>query len=57
MGYITTWRMRNARELLLQRSLGVKEVATRVGYSSAASFSRAYKRFYGDTPRAPAKSS
>jgi AraC-like DNA-binding protein/mannose-6-phosphate isomerase-like protein (cupin superfamily) len=56
MGYITTWRMRNARELLLHGSLGIKEVAERTGYSSAASFSRAYKRFFGDTPRAPAKS-
>lgn len=55
MSYITTWRMRNARELLIQGDLGVKEIASRVGYSSAASFSRAYKRFFGDSPGAAAK--
>jgi transcriptional regulator GlxA family with amidase domain len=51
IGYLTTCRMRNARELLQHNSLGIKEVAERVGYSSAASFSRAYKRFFGETPR------
>lgn len=55
MNYIKTWRMRSARELLTHGSLGVKEVAQRVGYSSAASFSRAYKQFFGDSPRAPTK--
>lgn len=52
MTYVKTWRMRNARELLMRRDLGIKEVAERVGYSSAASFSRAYKAFFGDTPPA-----
>ncbi|MGB5364822.1 MAG: AraC family transcriptional regulator [Polyangiales bacterium] len=55
MAYITAWRMRSARELLMHSKLGVKEVAARVGYASAASFSRAYKRFFGDPPRAPTK--
>lgn len=56
MRYITAWRMRNARELLMHGHMGIKEVAERTGYSSAASFSRAYKGFFGDSPRASARS-
>jgi AraC-like DNA-binding protein len=37
---------------LLERGLPVDDVATRVGYSDASAFSRAFKRWTGSTPRA-----
>lgn len=52
MSYITSWRMQKARGLLLHQNVPIKDVAERVGYSSTASFSRAYKRVFGDTPGA-----
>jgi AraC-like DNA-binding protein len=50
MSYVTTWRMQKARGLLMYRDVPIKEVAEQVGYSSTASFSRAYKRVFGATP-------
>ena len=50
MSYVTTWRMQKARGLLMYRNVPIKEVAEQVGYSSTASFSRAYKRVFGATP-------
>ncbi len=58
MGYVTRWRMYLAADLLGTDRLTVAQVATRLGYSSEAAFSRAFKRHTGTNPgevrRAPA---
>ena len=48
--YLTGCRMQQACELLIESDLGVKEVASRVGYESASSFSNAFKRLIGTSP-------
>jgi transcriptional regulator GlxA family with amidase domain len=50
MQYLLAWRMAVARDLLRGRDLGVAEVAGRVGYSSASTFSSAFKRHDGEPP-------
>jgi AraC-like DNA-binding protein len=48
--YLATWRMSLARHLLGRQRLTVSEVATRLGYDSEPSFSRAFKRVVGVPP-------
>jgi len=49
--YIEDIRIKHACELLQQESdMDIKEIATRVGYSSDASFRRAFKRSMGTVP-------
>jgi AraC-like DNA-binding protein len=55
MEYVTRHRMRVATQLLRQRGLAPTEVAPRVGYGSAAAFSRAFKRVVGVPPSAIAR--
>ena len=50
--YLTDWRMQNARRLLATSSLSLQQIASRVGYDSAASFSRAFKKAIGSPPGA-----
>jgi AraC-like DNA-binding protein len=51
MRYLTQWRMQLAADLLrTQPTLGIAEVAGRVGYESEAAFSRAFKRCFGAAP-------
>lgn len=50
MTWITDLRMRLASNLLRDRTVGVKEVATKAGYASATSFSTAFKRWAGHAP-------
>lgn len=50
MQYLTTWRMIKATELLRESHLGLKDMATLVGYDSEVSFSRAFKRWAGVAP-------
>jgi len=52
MRYLSNWRMLMARELLRDRSVSVAEVAGQVGYRSEFSFSKAFKRHYGQGPSA-----
>lgn len=49
MDYLTRWRMTIARELLA-KGKPVKVVAGRVGYDSAAAFSRVFSRVTGEAP-------
>lgn len=49
-GYLTTWRMRLAAQLLRSTSLSLAEVAARVGYESEFSFSRAFRRAWDEAP-------
>ncbi len=50
MQYLTTWRMVKATELLRESQLGLRSVATRVGYKSEISFSKAFKQWSGIAP-------
>ncbi len=50
MAYLLSWRMALAKNLLRRGDGGVKEVAERVGYGSASSFSVAFTRFVGVPP-------
>jgi AraC-like DNA-binding protein len=52
MQYLTRWRMHRAAHHLRTGSLGVHEVAERVGYESSATFSKAFKRYIGAAPGA-----
>jgi AraC-like DNA-binding protein len=50
MQYLLGWRMAMAKNMLRRKEGGVAEVAERVGYSSASSFSVAFTRYVGLPP-------
>jgi AraC-like DNA-binding protein len=50
MEYLVGWRMALAKDMLRQQDLGVAEVAERVGYGSASTFSTAFSRHVGQPP-------
>lgn len=50
MEYLLAWRMEIAKELLRREGLAVTQVAERVGYGSASSFSAAFSRHLGQSP-------
>jgi AraC-like DNA-binding protein len=50
MEYLLAWRMAVARDLLRRHDHGIAEVAERVGYSSASTFSTAFSRHVGQPP-------
>ena len=52
MHYLTVWRMQLARQFLAEGALGIADIAERVGFESAAAFSKAFKRTTGATPGA-----
>ena len=51
MEYLLAWRMAVAKDLLRREELGLSEVAERVGYASASTFSTAFSRHVGQAPR------
>ena len=50
MEYLLAWRMARAKDLLRREELGIAEVAERVGYGSASTFSTAFSRHVGQAP-------
>jgi AraC-like DNA-binding protein len=48
--YLTQWRMQLATKRLADRSVKISVVASEVGYESEAAFSRAFKKFVGQSP-------
>jgi AraC-like DNA-binding protein len=50
MQYLTQWRMQLAARRLSDRSVSVAAVGYEVGYQSEAAFSRAFKKFVGQSP-------
>lgn len=50
MEYLLGWRMAIAKDLLRQQDISLAEVAERVGYSSASTFSTAFSRHVGQPP-------
>jgi AraC-like DNA-binding protein len=50
MEYLLAWRMALAKDLLRRNAGGVAEIAERVGYNSASTFSAAFTRHVGRSP-------
>ncbi|HEX2834265.1 MAG TPA: AraC family transcriptional regulator [Thermoanaerobaculia bacterium] len=50
MEYLLAWRMAVAKDLLRREERGISEVAERVGYGSASTFSTAFRRHVGQPP-------
>jgi transcriptional regulator GlxA family with amidase domain len=50
MEYLLAWRMAVAKDLLCRQEAGIAEVAGRVGYASASTFSTAFSRHVGQPP-------
>ena len=50
MEYLLAWRMAVAKDLLRRYDFGMAEVAERVGYGSASTFSTAFSRHVGQPP-------
>lgn len=50
MEYLLSWRMAVAKDLLRRGDIGLVEVAERVGYGSASTFSTAFSRHVGQPP-------
>lgn len=50
MEYLLAWRMALAKDLLRRNAGGVAEIAERVGYNSASTFSAAFTRHVGRPP-------
>jgi len=55
-GYLSDYRMEEARKLLTVDNSRIKEVSVQVGYSNPSHFIAAYKRKYGITPKQHLKS-
>jgi AraC-like DNA-binding protein len=51
MEYLLAWRMAVAKDLLRHHDFALDEVAERVGYGSASTFSTAFSRHVGQPPR------
>lgn len=50
VAYLTRWRMSLAAKLLRETDASLEEVASRVGYRTAAAFSKAFRRSHGTAP-------
>lgn len=50
MKYVTDWRMQSAKQFLKESDLPLDNIATKVGYDSAAAFSKAFKRAFEQNP-------
>lgn len=50
MEYLLAWRMAIAKDLLRSHDLALDEVARRIGYGSASTFSTAFSRHVGQPP-------
>lgn len=49
--YVEELRMHLARHALMETDRTVQEIADEIGYSTVNSFYKAYKRYFGETPR------
>ncbi len=56
MAYLLAWRMEMAKNLLRREGLAIAQVAERVGYASTSTFSTAFSRHVGQSPRQYARS-
>ncbi|MGN6568039.1 MAG: helix-turn-helix transcriptional regulator [Flavipsychrobacter sp.] len=49
--FILKCRMERAKELIVGRTVTINQVSTMVGYHELSSFTRAFTKFYGKSPR------
>lgn len=49
--YQKQWRLKQARQLMLNENLDAGNAAGRVGYDGASQFSREYSRLFGAPPQ------
>jgi AraC family transcriptional regulator of arabinose operon len=49
--YLMRCRMEHARAMLAESNLPVQDIAQRIGYENAMTFSRIFKIYYGLSPR------
>ncbi len=52
MNYLANWRMNIAKDIIKDQNLSLIEIAEKVGYSSEASFNRAFKKQFKINPGA-----
>jgi len=50
MRYMLEWRMHKARDYLINDEFSIAQIAVKAGYASEFSFSKAYKRVFGEAP-------
>jgi AraC-like DNA-binding protein len=50
LSYLTRWRMHLAASMLFENKTNVSQTALKVGYESEAAFSKAFKRYFGQSP-------
>ena len=55
MEYLLAWRMALAKDMLRRQDIDIADVAERVGYGSASTFSTAFSRHVGQPPGRYAK--
>lgn len=55
-GQLQAYRLEAARQLLAEQDITIAEVSHRVGYASTTSFSKAFKKTFGISPKAYQKS-
>ncbi|MEK3883257.1 helix-turn-helix domain-containing protein [Paenibacillus sp. PL2-23] len=48
--YLNKYRVQQAKRLIAEQQLGIKEVAEKVGYTEATTFIRIFKKYEGITP-------
>ena len=48
--YLLTYRMKMAVKLLAAESISINRIASSVGYSDTFTFSKAFKRHFGESP-------
>ena len=48
--YLKSYRLHQARMMMLQEGMKASVAAMKVGYESASQFSREFKRYFGVTP-------
>ena len=48
--YLTEYRVEEAKKLLMQPNVNVKEVGTRIGYPDSTYFARVFRRMTGESP-------
>jgi AraC-like DNA-binding protein len=51
MSYVARWRMILAGQLLIDTTTQIQQISLQVGYTSQPSFSRAFHRAHGCSPR------
>ncbi|MGG1639025.1 helix-turn-helix domain-containing protein [Paenibacillus sp. NRS-1760] len=48
--YLNKYRVQQAKKLIAEQQMGIKEVAEKVGYTEATTFIRIFKKYQGITP-------